>query len=185
MLRKYRSFYPTLGERVFVDESAVVIGNVVLGDDASVWPLAALRGDMGKSIRIGARTNIQDNAVLHIVHAGKFTGDGLDLSVGDDTTVGHGAILHACTIGNGCLIGMGAVVLDGAVVEDGAFVAAGSIVTPGKRLAGGWLYRGSPAAPARPLSDTEKQQLLYSAENYVRLKDEYLQEASAEVRAHD
>lgn len=173
MLRTFQGISPRLGARVFVDDSAQVIGDVVLGDDASVWPLAAVRGDVN-AIRIGARSNVQDNAVLHCTHDGPYSPGGASLSVGDDVTIGHGVILHACTIGNRCLIGMGAIVMDKAVLEDQCFIAAGAMVPPGKRLKGGWLYRGSPAIPARELTKDEIDSLLYSAQHYVRHKNKYL-----------
>jgi carbonic anhydrase/acetyltransferase-like protein (isoleucine patch superfamily) len=173
MIRGYRGRMPQLGARVWIDPSAQVIGDVTLGDDASVWPLVAVRGDVN-GVRIGARTNVQDNSVLHVTHDGPYSPGGAALHIGDDVTVGHGVILHACTIGSRCLIGMGATIMDKAVLEDEVFIAAGSLVPPGKRLQSGWLYRGSPAQPARELSAAEREQLLYSAHHYVRLKNHYL-----------
>jgi carbonic anhydrase/acetyltransferase-like protein (isoleucine patch superfamily) len=173
MIRAYRGRLPQLGARVWIDPSAQVIGDVALGDDASVWPLVAIRGDVN-AVRIGARSNVQDNSVLHVTHDGPYSPGGVALHIGDDVTVGHGVILHACTIGNRCLIGMGATIMDKAVLEDEVLVAAGSLVSPGKRLQSGWLYRGSPAQPARELSTAEREQLLYSAHHYVRLKNHYL-----------
>ncbi len=161
-----------LGARVYVDECAVVIGRVVLGDDASVWPFVVIRGDVNR-IEIGARTNIQDGSVLHVVHDGPASPGGLPLVIGDDVTVGHKAMLHAARIGHRCLIGMSAVVLDGAVIEDEVVLAAGSVVPPGKRLASHGLYLGNPAKRARELSRVEIDRLLYSAEHYVKLKDTY------------
>src|SRR5690606_16888869 len=104
-----------------------------IGDDASVWPLVAIRGDVN-AVRIGARSNVQDNSVLHVTHDGPYSPGGAALTIGDDVTVGHGVILHACVIGSRCLIGMGATVMDKVQLEDEVFVAAGSLVTPGKRL---------------------------------------------------
>jgi len=164
---------PKIGERTYVDEAAVVIGDVVIGDDSSLWPMVVARGDV-HSIRIGHRTNIQDGSVLHVTSDNEFTPGGFQLTVGDEVTVGHGAILHACTIGNRVLVGMGATVLDGAVVEDGAMIGAGALVAPGKRLEGGYLYIGSPARQARPLKDREKAYLAFSAQHYMALKDRYL-----------
>lgn len=177
MIRPYRGVVPRLGRRVFVDQQASVIGDVSLSDDASVWPGAVIRGDMGQQIAVGERSSVQDNAVLHITHAGPFTGDGGSTFVGDDVTIGHGAILHACRVGNRVLIGMGSVVLDGAVIEDDCMLGAGSLVPPGKRLESGYLYRGSPVQKARNLTGREREQLVYMAGNYVRLKDEYLAES--------
>lgn len=172
-LRSYRHHRPRLGKGVYVDPAAVVIGDVTLGDDCSVWPCAVLRGDMHQ-IRIGARTSIQDNAVLHITHASDFNPDGWPLTIGDDVTIGHSACLHGCTVGSRVLVGIGAIVLDGAVVEDDVVIGAGALVPPGKRLASGFLYVGSPCKQARPLKDSERRFFEYSAQNYVKLKNEYL-----------
>lgn len=174
MIRPYRGRTPRLGARVYVDEQAALIGDVTLGDDASIWPMASVRGDVQR-IEIGARTNVQDNAVLHVTHDGPYSPRGVPLLIGDDVTIGHGVILHACSVGDRCLIGMGAIIMDRAVLEDGCFIAAGAMVPPGKVLKGGWLYRGSPAQPARELSPQEREQLLYSAHHYVRIKNHYLE----------
>ena len=173
MIRRLGGIAPVLGARVYVDESAVVVGDVALGDDSSLWPFVAARGDVN-AIRIGARTNVQDACVLHVTHDGPYTPGGIPLTIGDDVTVGHRVLLHACTIGDRCLVGMGAVVMDGVVVEPDVFIAAGTLVPPGKRLASGFLYRGSPAQQARPLTPDELEMLKYSAQHYVRLKDRYL-----------
>lgn len=173
MIRRFGDIAPQLGANVYVDEQAAVIGDVVLGDDVSVWPFAAVRGDVNR-IRIGARSNVQDNAVLHVTHDGPYTPGGVALQIGEDVTVGHGAILHACTIGHRVLIGMGAIVLDKVVIEDEVLLAAGSMVPPGKRLESGWLYRGSPAVQARRLTPDEIANFTYSTAHYVRLKDRYL-----------
>lgn len=175
-LRSFDGVSPERGQRTWIDPAATVIGRVRLADDVSVWPGVVLRGDV-HSIDIGARTNIQDNTVCHVTHDGPQVPGGFPLVVGEDVTVGHAAVLHACTIGDRCLIGMGALVLDGAVVDDDVMIGAGSLVSPGKRLASGWLYRGRPARPARALTDEELEMLRYSAAHYVRLKDRYLQEA--------
>ncbi len=172
-LRPYREHKPKLGARVYVDSAAIVIGNVEIGDDASLWPLVVARGDVNW-IRIGARSNIQDSSVLHVTHAGEYTSGGLPLIIGDDVTVGHGAILHACTLENACLIGMGATVLDGATVKKHAFIGAGAVVSPGKVVGSGELWLGNPARCMRKLSVEEIERLYYSAQHYLRLKDEYL-----------
>ncbi|WP_236233345.1 gamma carbonic anhydrase family protein [Pseudomonas tohonis] len=174
-IRTYRGTSPQLGERVFVDRSAVVIGDVELGEDSSVWPFALIRGDM-HHIRIGARTSVQDGSVLHITHAGPFNPDGFPLLIGDDVTIGHKVTLHGCTLGNRILVGMGSIVMDGAVVEDEVVIGAGSLVPPGKRLESGFLYVGSPVKQARPLSDKERAFFTYSAANYVKLKDLHIAE---------
>ena len=172
-IRTYNSSTPRLGERAFVDASAVVIGDVEIGEDSSVWPLSVIRGDMHR-IRIGARTSIQDGSVLHITHAGPFNPDGFPLIIGDEVTVGHKVTLHGCTLGNRILVGMGSIVMDGAVVQDEVIIGAGSLVPPGKVLESGFLYVGSPVKQARPLSDKERSFFAYTAGNYVKLKDQHL-----------
>ncbi len=176
MIKPYQGKSPQFGERCYVDETAVLFGDLVTGDDVSIWPLVAARGDV-HHIRIGHRSNIQDGSVLHVTHDGPYSPGGLPLLIGDDVTVGHKVILHACTIGNRCLIGMGSIVMDGAVIEDEVLLAAGAVVTPGKQLKSGYLYRGNPAREARPLSDSEREMLSYSAANYVKVKNNYLAEA--------
>lgn len=174
-IRNYQSFVPQLGARVFVDPTAVVLGDVELGDDVSIWPTAVVRGDM-HSIRIGRATSIQDGSVLHITHASDFNPGGYPLLIGEEVTVGHKAVLHGCTLGNRILVGMGAIVMDGVTVEDEVIIAAGALVTPGKTLQSGQVYAGSPARPVRSLTDKEKRFFSYSASNYVRLKDQHLAE---------
>jgi carbonic anhydrase/acetyltransferase-like protein (isoleucine patch superfamily) len=172
-IRRYRGQAPCLGERVFVDESAVVIGDVMLGDDVSVWPCVVIRGDM-HHIRIGARTSVQDGSVLHITHASDYNPAGYPLTVGEDVTVGHSVCLHGCTIGNRVLIGIGSTILDGAIIEDEVVIGAGSLVPPGKRLESGFMYMGSPVKQIRPLKESERSFFTYSANNYVKLKNAYL-----------
>ena len=174
-IRSYQQFTPQLGERVFVDASAVVLGDVEIGADSSVWPMVVVRGDMHR-IRIGARTSVQDGSVLHITHAGPFNPDGYPLIIGDEVTVGHKVTLHGCTLGNRILVGMGSIVMDGAVVEDEVIIGAGSLVPPGKRLERGYLYVGSPVKQARLLTDKERNFFSYTAGNYVKLKDLHLAE---------
>ena len=176
MLRPYDKYAPELGQRVYVDEAARVIGRVRAGDDVSFWPMAVARGDVNEIV-IGQRTNIQDAAVLHVTHDGPYSPGGIPLLVGDEVTVGHSAVLHACTVGARCLIGMGAIVMDGVVIEDEVMLAAGSLVAPRKRLLGGHLYQGSPARKVRALSEREIEMLAYSAAHYVRLKDQYLSQS--------
>jgi carbonic anhydrase/acetyltransferase-like protein (isoleucine patch superfamily) len=173
VLRPYKGILPTLGARVYVDESATVIGDVVIGDDTSIWPMCSVRGDVNY-IRIGARTNIQDNTVVHGTHPQEALDGGHTVTVGDDVTIGHGCIIHGCAIESRCLIGMGSALLDGAVLRSGVFLGAGSLVTEGKELEGGYLWLGRPAKKIRPLTETEWKWFVYSAKHYVDLKDDYL-----------
>lgn len=182
-VRSYKQQTPALGNRVYVDPMALVLGNVELGEDCSVWPMAVIRGDM-HSIRIGERTSVQDGSILHITHAGPFNPGGFPLSIGDEVTIGHKVTLHGCTLGNRILVGMGAIVMDGAVVEDDVIIGAGSLVPPGKHLESGFLYVGSPVKKARPLTEEERSFFIYSANNYVRLKDEYLLEGYEQLPAN-
>lgn len=169
----FNEITPDIHPTAFVHDQACVIGDVVIGEDSSIWPMTVARGDVNK-IRIGARSNIQDGSILHVTHAGPHTGDGLPLLIGDDVTVGHGVILHACTVGNRCLIGMGAVILDGAILEDDCFIAAGAVVSPGKRVTSGTLWLGNPAREKRKLSEEEIERLKYSADHYVKIKNQYM-----------
>lgn len=169
----YRNILPKLGANVYVDPAATVIGDVELGDDASVWPGAVLRGDVER-IRVGARTNVQDGAVVHVTHDGPYTPGGQPCIVGADVTIGHGAVIHACTIEDCCLVGMHATVLDGAVVKRHAFIGAGALVAPGKVVGEGELWVGNPARCVRMLTETEIEALRYSARHYVELKNDYL-----------
>ncbi len=177
-IRTFKGTTPTLGARVFVDPSAVVLGDVVIGDDTSVWPLTVIRGDMHR-IRIGHSTSIQDGSVLHITHAGPFNPDGFPLTIGNHVTVGHQAMLHGCTIGDRVLVGMGAMIMDGAVVESDVVIGAGSLVPPGKTLESGYLYVGRPAKQARKLTGKEMDYFTYTAGNYVKLKDQHREESWA------
>ncbi|WP_409524386.1 gamma carbonic anhydrase family protein [Nitrincola sp. MINF-07-Sa-05] len=174
-LRQYQGQTPQLGKKVFVDPSAIVLGDVEIGDESSVWPLVVIRGDMHR-IRIGQYTSIQDGSVLHITHAGPYNPEGFPLIIGDHVTVGHQAMLHGCTLGSRILVGMGAMVMDGAVVEDEVIIGAGSLVPPGKTLKSGYLYVGRPVQQMRELSDKERAFFVYTAENYARLKDKHLAE---------
>lgn len=173
-IRPYLDRFPVLGERVYVDPAACVIGDVELDDDVSVWPFTVVRGDVNH-IRIGARSNLQDGTIIHVTHEGPFTRPGgWPTLIGSDVTIGHGAIVHACTIEDFCLIGMGARLLDGVTVQRHGFVGAGAVVSPGKTVGEGELWLGNPARLARRLSEREIEQLHYSSGHYVRLKDRYL-----------
>ena len=173
-IRPYKGILPTLGARSYVDPAATVIGDVVLGDDVSIWPGTIVRGDVN-FIRVGARTNIQDGTVVHVSHDGPHAKlGGFATVIGEDVTIGHKAIIHACRIEDAVLIGMGAIVLDGAVVKKHGFVGAGALVPPGKVVGEGELWLGNPAKKARLLTEAEIEALYYSAGHYVRLKDDYL-----------
>jgi carbonic anhydrase/acetyltransferase-like protein (isoleucine patch superfamily) len=168
-IKRFENHSPEIHPTAYVDDMAYVSGQTTLAEGVSVWPTAVIRGDVNY-IQIGRLTNVQDGAVLHVTHSGEFTRPGgLPLIIGEEVTIGHRAVLHACTIGNRCLIGMGAIVLDGAVVEDEVIIGAGSLVPPGKVLAGGYLYVGSPVKQARALTAKEQAFLRYSAENYRKL----------------
>jgi carbonic anhydrase/acetyltransferase-like protein (isoleucine patch superfamily) len=172
-LRSHHGCRPQLGERVYIDPAATVIGEVRLGDDASVWPGAVVRGDVHR-IEVGARSNIQDGAIIHVTHDGPYSPGGHPCLIGADVTIGHGAVVHACTLEDTCLVGMHATVLDGAVVRRHAFVGAGAVVPPGKVVGEGELWLGNPARKVRDLDARAIEQLHYSAAHYVRLKDSYL-----------
>ena len=175
-VRTYNGISPSLGERVYIDPSATVIGDVVLGEDVSVWPGAVIRGDM-HSIRVGHRSNVQDNAVLHITHASDYNPNGWPLNIGEDVVVGHSAVLHGCTVGDRVLVGIGAIVNDGAVIEPEVIVGAGCLVPPGKTLESGYVYVGNPCKKLRPVTDDERRFFTYSPANYVKLKNQYLGES--------
>lgn len=174
-IKSYNSITPSIGKDVFVEASAVLYGDITLGDDASIWPLVAARGDVN-TIYIGKRTNIQDGSVLHVTRKSPSKPEGNPLYIGDDVTVGHKAMLHGCHIGDRVLVGMGAIIMDGAIVGNDCIVGAGSLVPPNKKLESGYLYVGNPCKQARPLKDSEKEFLTTSADNYVRLKNEYLEQ---------
>lgn len=173
-ISSFEGHAPKLGPATYVDEQALVVGDVEIGDHSSIWPMSVLRGDV-HHIRVGARTNIQDGSIVHVTHDSEYNPGGLPAVIGDDVTVGHRAVLHACTIGSRCLIGMGALVLDGAVLEDEVMLGAGSLVAPGKTLEGGYLWVGAPARKQRPLTAAERKFLLYSAHHYVETKNRFIE----------
>jgi carbonic anhydrase/acetyltransferase-like protein (isoleucine patch superfamily) len=174
-IRSYKGIYPSLGSNTYIDESAVLVGEIALADDTSIWPLVAARGDVN-NISIGARTNIQDGSVLHVTRKSKSNPDGNPLIIGEDVTVGHKCMLHGCQLGNRILVGMGAIIMDGVVVEDDVFIGAGSLVPPNKTLVSGYLYVGNPIKQIRPLKQSEADFLKQSAINYVELKNDYLKD---------
>ncbi|HVJ35852.1 MAG TPA: gamma carbonic anhydrase family protein [Terriglobia bacterium] len=173
LIKRHGGIMPTIAADAFIAETATVIGQVEIGAGSSVWYGCVLRGD-SNVIRIGARTNIQDGTVIHVNHE-REGAVGTKTTIGDDITVGHMALLHACTLEDGCFIGMKACVMDGVVVESGAMVAAGALVTPGKRVKRGELWAGSPAKFMRALTEKEIAYFAYSAEHYAELAASYRQ----------
>lgn len=174
-VRSFEEYSPKIAHQVFIDKTALIIGQVSIGEDSSIWPMTIIRGDMHK-ITIGQRTSIQDGSVLHITHAGPFNEHGWPLSIGDDCTIAHSVTLHGCTIGNQVLVGMGSIIMDGSIVEDKVVIGANTLVPPGKTLKSGFLYTGSPAKEVRPLSEKEINYFYYSSNNYRQLKDRFLKE---------
>ena len=172
MIRNFEDKTPIIGAGSYIDESAIVIGDVVIGKNCSVWPMTVIRGDVN-IIRIGDNTNIQDGSVLHVSHQGEFNPSGAELHIGNQVTVGHKVLLHGCRIGNQCLIGMGSIVADNAIIEDQVMLGSGSLVPPGKRLESGFLYLGNPVRQKRPLSEREIESLSYLADHYLLTKDRY------------
>lgn len=172
-IRTFKNAWPHIDDSAYVDPLASVIGNVVIGPDASVWPMAVIRGDVNH-IRIGARSNVQDGSIVHVTHPYAARPEGNAVTIGDDVTIGHRAAIHGCTIGNECLIGIGAIILDGAVLQDRVLLGAGSLVKEDKVLESGYLYVGSPARQVRRLNDEELKWFKYSAQHYVQLKNDHL-----------
>lgn len=171
-IRDYMGIRPAIAASAYVDDTALVIGDVTVGDDSSLWPMTVARGDVHR-ITIGARTNIQDGSILHVTSDNRFTPGGFALTVGDDVTVGHAAVLHACSVMNKVLVGMGAILLDGVIVEEKVMIGAGALVSPGKVLESGYLYLGSPAKKVRALKQEELEYLDFSAQHYVDLKNRH------------
>ena len=171
-IRPYLEHVPQIDESCYIDPASVVIGEVSLAQDVSVWPCAVLRGDVN-SITVGARSNVQDLSMLHVSHKTAAKPEGSPLVIGEYVTIGHKVMLHGCIIGNRVLVGMNTVILDDVVVEDDVMIGAGSLVPPRKRLEGGYLYVGSPVKQVRALTDEEKAFLVYSAQHYMRVAANY------------
>jgi len=174
-IRSHAGLHPKIADGVYIDPNSVIIGDVEIGTGSSVWPLTVIRGDIHR-IRIGARTSVQDGSVLHVTHAGPYNPDGFPLIIGDDVTIAHKVMLHGCTLGSRILVGMAAVIMDGAVVNDEVIIGAGTLVPPGKVLESGYLYKGSPARKARPLTAKELTFFHYTSKRYVDLAAKYLAE---------
>ncbi len=177
-LSPYLDTYPALGEDTYLHDSAQVIGDVRIGRDCSIWCNAVVRGDVNRIV-VGDYSNIQDLTMCHVSHRNAAKPDGSPLLIGSYVTVGHSAILHGCRIGDECLIGMGVIVMDDAVIENRVMVGAGSLVPPGRKLESGYLYVGRPAVQVRALTSDELAYLKYSAEHYVRVKNNYLATSTA------
>ncbi|MGA7915724.1 MAG: gamma carbonic anhydrase family protein [Candidatus Acidiferrales bacterium] len=170
MIRSYRGHVPQIAPSAYIDPQAVIIGDVVIGEDSSVWPCAVVRGDV-HYIRIGARTNIQDGSVLHVMR------DTNPLVLGDDVTVGHSVTLHGCTIESRCLIGMGCIILNGAVIGTGSIIAAGTLVPERTIVPPGSLMMGQPAKQRRTLTAEDLDSIHAYARRYVEYKETYRSEA--------
>lgn len=173
-IRSYYSASPVIGNGCYIDSSSVIVGDVKIDEDSSIWPFVAARGDVNY-IRIGARTNVQDGTVLHVTRRSESNPDGYPLVIGDDVTIGHKCMLHGCTLGNRILVGMGAIIMDAVTIEDDVFVGAGTLVPPNKVLESGYLYVGNPMVKKRKLTEDELNFLKQSALNYVALKQDYLE----------
>jgi len=171
-IRPFEKTSPVIDATAWIDDTAVIIGNVEIGADSSVWPHCTLRGDVNR-IYVGRRSNIQDGCVIHVSHRSDFNPSGNETMVGDEVTVGHMVVLHGCILEDRCLVGSGSILLDGCRVESGAMIGAGSLVTPRTVVAGGYLWLGRPARRLRPLTVDESERLAYSADHYVRLKNRY------------
>ncbi|UDM39179.1 gamma carbonic anhydrase family protein [Acinetobacter haemolyticus] len=174
-IRPYLNTAPQVDDSCYIDDMSVVIGDVVLAENVSVWPFAVIRGDVNH-IRIGKNSNVQDHAMLHVSHKKADKPEGSPLIIGEDVTIGHHVTLHGCTIGNRVLVGINTIVLDDVVIEDDVMIGAGSLVPPRKRLESGYLYVGSPVQKVRPLTEKEKEFLPYSARHYVKVANNYLDE---------
>lgn len=172
-ITKFSNYLPHIAKTAYVAESAEVIGRVSVGDHSSIWPMAVVRGDVHE-IKIGERTNIQDGVICHVTHDSVYHPGGSPLILGNDITVGHSAVLHACTIQDLCLIGIGAIILDNVIVKPHVIIGAGSLVPHGKILDSGFLWLGSPVKKIRPLTEQEIEFLKHSADRYVELKNNYL-----------
>ncbi|MEM8843647.1 MAG: gamma carbonic anhydrase family protein [Pseudomonadota bacterium] len=168
-IRTFQNHTPVIADTAYVDSTALVIGQVNIGSHSSVWPMTVIRGDIN-TVTIGERTNIQDGSILHVTHEGPYSPGGVKLAIGNNVTVGHSVVLHACRLEDTCLIGIGSIVLDGAVVQKHTMVGAGSLVPGGKELEGGYLWMGRPAKKMRELTEKEIEYLSYSADHYVKVK---------------
>ena len=173
-IRSYLDTTPQIDASCYDDPMGIVVGDVILAENVSVWPFAVIRGDVNH-IRIGKNSNVQDHAMLHVSHKKADKPNGSPLIIGEDVTIGHHVTLHGCTIGNRVLIGINSIVLDDVIIPDDVMIGAGTLVPPGKVLESGYLYVGSPAKKVRPLTEQELAFLPYSAQNYVKVSGHYLE----------
>jgi carbonic anhydrase/acetyltransferase-like protein (isoleucine patch superfamily) len=171
-IRTYQGKSPRIADDAWIDETAVVVGDVEIGARSSVWPMCVLRGDI-HYIEIGADTNVQDGSILHVSHGSRFLPGGAPLIIRDRVTVGHQVVLHGCEIRECCLVGIGSRVLDRAVIEPRTMLGAGSLVPPGRVLEGGYLWMGAPAKRVRPLTEVELEYLEYTAAHYAQLAERH------------
>ena len=171
-IKSYKNIHPIIHETSYIDEQSSVIGSVQIGEDSAMWPQAVARGDINP-ITIGKRTNVQDGTIIHVTHKSDYS-PGYEVRIGNDVTIGHSAIIHACKIEDRVLVGMGSIILDGAIIQHDVMLGAGSLVGPGKTLESGFLYLGSPAKKIRELNEKELKFLVYSAKGYVELKNTYM-----------
>ena len=171
-IRPYLDHHPEIDATCYIDDLSVVIGEVSLAENISVWPFAVIRGDVNY-IKIGKNSNVQDHAMLHVSHKNAAKPNGSPLIIGEDVTIGHHVTLHGCTVGNRVLIGINTIVLDDVIIEDDVMIGAGSLVPPRKVLKSGYLYVGSPVQQVRPLTEKELEFLPYSAQNYVKVANNY------------
>jgi carbonic anhydrase/acetyltransferase-like protein (isoleucine patch superfamily) len=173
-IRPYLDQHPQIDATCYIDEASVVIGEVILAENVSVWPFAVIRGDVN-FIKIGKNSNVQDHSMLHVSHKRTDKPEGSPLIIGEDVTIGHHVKLHGCKIGNRVLVGIGTIILDDVIVEDDVMIGAGSLVPPNKHLESGYLYVGSPVKQVRKLTEKELAFLPYSAQNYVKVSNNYLE----------
>jgi carbonic anhydrase/acetyltransferase-like protein (isoleucine patch superfamily) len=165
----YKNTFPQIAEGSFIAPNSSIIGDVTIGTETGIWFNCVIRGDVAK-VRIGDRTNVQDGTVIHVTRNGHPT------TIGSGVTIGHKALLHACTLEDNCFIGMGAIIMDDVVVEEGAMVAAGALIPPGKRVKKGQIWAGNPGKYFRDLRPEEQDFIFTSADNYVKHVEEYLAE---------
>lgn len=171
-IRTYQGITPTLHPKCYIDNSAVIIGRVKVGENSSLWCNVVARGDVS-DINIGNNTNVQDLTMLHVTHYNAGKSEESSLTIGDNVTIGHNCCIHACTIKNNVLVGMGSTLLDNCVIEPNVFIGAGSLVSPNKTLESGYLYFGNPLKKVRPLTPDEIQHIQYSADHYVKVMNQH------------